>query len=120
FGTGYSSLSSLKSFPISKVKIDQTFTRDIVVNPDDAAIVQAVIAMAHHLQLEVVSKGVESERQAGFLRRCRCDIAQGFLFGAPMQAGDFKELLDVSAGRLLPVRSSLTGPAPAFPLAAVA
>ncbi|MBP8296854.1 MAG: EAL domain-containing protein, partial [Burkholderiales bacterium] len=68
FGTGYSSLSSLKSFPISKVKIDQTFTRDIVVNPDDAAIVQAVIAMAHHLQLEVVSKGVESERQAGFLR----------------------------------------------------
>ncbi|MBK7472772.1 MAG: EAL domain-containing protein [Betaproteobacteria bacterium] len=120
FGMGYSSLSSLKSFPISKVKIDQTFTRDIVVNPDDAAIVQAVIAMAHHLQLEVVSKGVESERQAGFLRRCRCDIAQGFLFGAPMQAGDFKELLDVSAGRLLPVRSSLTGPAPAFPLAAVA
>ena len=120
FGTGYSSLSSLKDFPISKVKIDQTFTRDIVFNPDDAAIVQAVIAMAHHLQLEVVSKGVESERQAGFLRRCRCDIAQGFLFGAPMQAADFKELLDVSAGRLLPVRSSLTGPAPAFPLAAVA
>ena len=120
FGTGYSSLSSLKDFPISKVKIDQTFTRDIVVNPDDAAIVQAVIAMAHHLQLEVVSKGVESERQAGFLRRCRCDIAQGFLFGAPMQAADFKELLDVSAGRLLPVRSSLTGPAPAFPHAAAA
>ena len=120
FGTDYSSLSSLKSFPIDKVKIDQTFTRDIVTDPDDSAIVQAVIAMSHHLRLEVVSKGVETERQAGFLRRCRCDIAQGFLFGAPMQAGYFKELLDDSDGRLLPAPSSLSGPTPQFPLVSVA
>jgi diguanylate cyclase (GGDEF)-like protein/PAS domain S-box-containing protein len=120
FGTGYSSLSSLKNFPINKVKINQSFTRDIVAEPDDGAIVQAVIAMAHHLQLEVVSKGVETERQAGFLRRCRCDMAQGYLFGAPMQARYFKDLLDDSDGRLLPVRASLNGPVPHFSLEAVA
>ena len=112
FGTGYSSLGSLKSFPIDKVKIDQTFTGDIVTDPDDSAIVQAVIAMSHHLQLQVVAKGVETEAQAGLLRRCRCDIAQGFLFGAPMQAGHLKELLDESNGRLLPARPLRAGPAP--------
>ena len=112
FGTGYSSLGSLKSFPIDKVKIDQTFTGDIVTDPDDSAIVQAVIAMSHHLQLQVVAKGVETEAQAGLLRRCRCDIAQGFLFGAPMQAGHLKELLDESNGRLLPARPLRAGPEP--------
>ena len=105
FGTGYSSLSSLKNFPINKVKINQSFTRDIADEPDDGAIVQAVIAMSHHLRLEVVSKGVETERQAGFLRRCRCDIAQGFLFGAPMQADYFRELLDDADGGRLRTRA---------------
>jgi diguanylate cyclase (GGDEF)-like protein/PAS domain S-box-containing protein len=119
FGTGYSSLKSLKTFPIDKIKIDQTLTQDIATNPDDSAIVQAVIAMAHHLRLEVVSKGVESKQQAGFLRRCRCDSGQGFLFGAPMQAGCLKELLDSSDGRLLPLRSSLAGPVPQFPLGSI-
>jgi diguanylate cyclase (GGDEF)-like protein len=105
FGTGYSSLGSLKNFPVDTVKINQSFTRDIVTQPDDSAIVQAVIAMSHHLQLRVVAKGVETERQAGFLRRCRCDSAQGFLFGAPMQASSFKVLLDDPGRHLPPARA---------------
>lgn len=117
FGTGYSSLGSLKIFPINKVKINQALTRDIVTEHDDSAIMQAVITMSHHLRVDVVAKGVETEPQAGFLQRCRCDAAQGFLFGAPMQGAYFKELLDESGGRLLPVRPSLTGPIPPFPLA---
>lgn len=116
FGTGYSSLGSLRIFPINKVKINQSLTRDIVTEQDDSAIMQAVITMSHDLRVEVVAKGVETEPQAGFLRHCRCDAAQGFLFGAPMQGAYFKELLDESGGRLLPVRSSLTGPIPPFPL----
>jgi EAL domain-containing protein (putative c-di-GMP-specific phosphodiesterase class I) len=107
FGTGYSSLSALKRFPIDKIKIDETFTRNIATDPDDAAIVQAVIAMSHHLQLEFVAKGVETERQAGFLRRCRCDTAQGYLFGAPMQADSFEELLEQTNGRPPPARPAL-------------
>ncbi|MEP7061533.1 MAG: EAL domain-containing protein [Betaproteobacteria bacterium] len=94
FGTGYSSLSYLKRFPVDKVKIDRIFTRDIVTDVDDAAIVQAIIAMSHHLKLVVTAEGVETDEQAAFLRRSHCDIVQGFLFSKPVTAHKFGQLLD--------------------------
>ena len=94
FGTGYSSLSYLKRFPIDKIKIDRVFIDDIVTEIDDAAIVQAVIAMSHHLKLRVIAEGVQSDDQAAFLRRCQCDFAQGFLFSAALPAAELSRLLD--------------------------
>jgi diguanylate cyclase (GGDEF)-like protein/PAS domain S-box-containing protein len=99
FGTGYSSLSALQQFPINTLKIDQSFVRDVAIDRDDAAIVDAIIQMAHSLRLEVVAEGVESEAQLEFLRRHGCDLAQGHLFGDPMTADDFcEQLLAESAG----------------------
>jgi diguanylate cyclase (GGDEF)-like protein/PAS domain S-box-containing protein len=93
FGTGYSSLSALQQFPISTLKIDQSFVRDVAIDRDDAAIVDAIIQMAHSLRLEVVAEGVESEAQLEFLRSHGCDHAQGHLFGDPVTADEFCELL---------------------------
>jgi diguanylate cyclase (GGDEF)-like protein/PAS domain S-box-containing protein len=93
FGTGYSSLSALQQFPINTLKIDQSFVRDVAIDRDAAAIVDAIIQMAHSLQLEVVAEGVESEQQLAFLRKHGCDYAQGHLFGDSVTADDFCELL---------------------------
>jgi diguanylate cyclase (GGDEF)-like protein len=93
FGTGYSSLSALQQFPISTLKIDQSFVRDVAIDRDDAAIVDAIIKMAHSLRLEVVAEGVESEAQLEFLRRHDCDYAQGHLFGDPVTTDEFCEIL---------------------------
>ena len=93
FGTGYSSLSALQQFPINTLKIDQSFVRDVAIDRDDAAIVDAIIKMAHALRLEVVAEGVESEAQFEFLRSHGCDHAQGHLFGDPVTADEFCELL---------------------------
>jgi diguanylate cyclase (GGDEF)-like protein/PAS domain S-box-containing protein len=93
FGTGYSSLSALQQFPISTLKIDQSFVRDVAIDRDDAAIVDAIIQMAHSLRLEVVAEGVESEAQLEFLRKHGCDYAQGHLFGDPVPADQFCEML---------------------------
>ena len=86
FGTGYSGLAYLKRLPIDTVKIDQSFVRDLTVDPDDAAIVTAIVAMAASLGVEVVAEGVETEEQLAQLRRLGCQRAQGFLLARPMSA----------------------------------
>jgi diguanylate cyclase (GGDEF)-like protein/PAS domain S-box-containing protein len=97
FGTGYSSLSALQQFPINTLKIDKSFVRDVAIDRDDAAIVDAIIQMAHSLELEVVAEGVEDEKQLEFLRKHGCDYAQGHLFGDSVTADKFGELLIADA-----------------------
>ncbi len=93
FGTGYSSLSSLKSFPISTLKIDKAFIRDVVDNADDQAITTAVISLAHKLNLRVIAEGVETEAQRTFLRSHDCDEMQGYLFSPPVPAATIARFL---------------------------
>jgi len=93
FGTGYSSLAYLKRFPASTVKIDRSFVSGLPGDRDDLAITQAVIAMAHTLGLSVVAEGVETRPQLGMLRELGCDEAQGYLFGRPVPAEQFAQLL---------------------------
>ncbi|HEX7061484.1 MAG TPA: EAL domain-containing protein [Woeseiaceae bacterium] len=93
FGTGYSSLSALQQFPISTLKIDQSFVKDVATNADDATIVGTIIHMGRSLNMDVVAEGVESEEQLGFLQSLNCTYAQGLLFGDPMSSEDYLELL---------------------------
>jgi diguanylate cyclase (GGDEF)-like protein/PAS domain S-box-containing protein len=93
FGTGYSSLSYLKRFPIDKLKIDIAFVREVTSNPDDAAIVLAIINMAHSLKLNVVAEGVEKEAQLAYLHRHNCDEMQGYYFSRPLPEEEFEAML---------------------------
>jgi diguanylate cyclase (GGDEF)-like protein/PAS domain S-box-containing protein len=94
FGTGYSSLSYLKRFPVDVVKIDRAFVRDVTVDPDDAALIEAILAMTHSLNLKVVAEGVEKQDQLDLLRARGCDMVQGFYFSKPVP---FEEFLAVAA-----------------------
>jgi EAL domain-containing protein (putative c-di-GMP-specific phosphodiesterase class I) len=92
FGTGFSSLSYLKRLPIDILKIDRSFVHDASTDPDDAALIMAIITLAHNLRLKVVAEGVESEEQLRFLHLLRCDEIQGYLFSKPVPVDDFKQL----------------------------
>ncbi len=89
FGTGYSSFSYVKRFPVSRLKIDQSFVRNVNTDANDAAIVRAIVTLGHSLDLEIIAEGVETSDQLAFLRAEGCDGVQGYYFGRPMPAKDF-------------------------------
>jgi len=93
FGTGYSSLSALQQFPISTLKIDKSFVRDVAINPDDATLVGTIVQMGRNLNMDVVAEGVENEEQLNFLQQLECSYVQGLLFGDPMSSDNYLELL---------------------------
>ncbi|MEK7223828.1 MAG: EAL domain-containing protein, partial [Pseudomonadota bacterium] len=95
--TGYSSLSYLKRFPIDIIKIDQSFVHDIATDPDDAAIVIAIITLAHALGIQTIAEGVETREQAQFLRKHGCEAMQGFYFSKPIEADALAALLHKQA-----------------------
>ena len=99
FGTGYSSLSHLRRFPVHKLKIDQSFVRDLCSSKDDESIVAAILSLAHNLGLESVAEGVETEAQLELLIRHRCTRFQGYLFSRPLPADQVPALFDKAFSR---------------------
>jgi EAL domain-containing protein (putative c-di-GMP-specific phosphodiesterase class I) len=93
FGTGYSALSYLNRFPVSQLKIDRSFVSDIPADKDKCELVKAMLSISAALRLETVAEGVETLAQAGYLVECGCRLAQGYLYGAPMQRGAFDDML---------------------------
>jgi diguanylate cyclase (GGDEF)-like protein/PAS domain S-box-containing protein len=93
FGTGYSSLTYLKRLPICELKIDRSFVRDILTNPDDAAIVKTILTLAHNMGIEATAEGIESEVQHAFLANLGCKAFQGYLFGRPVPQAEFEQFV---------------------------
>ena len=93
FGTGFSSMAYLTQLPLSQIKIDQTFVRNIGVRKSDAIIIQTIIGMAKNLEFEVIAEGVETEQQRAFLELNQCPLCQGYLFSKPVPIEEFEELL---------------------------
>jgi EAL domain-containing protein (putative c-di-GMP-specific phosphodiesterase class I) len=94
FGTGYSSLSYLTQLPLSQLKMDQSFVRNIGIKDSDDIIVQTIIAMAKSLGIEVIAEGVETEAQRMFLDELGCPLFQGYLFSKPVPVAEFEKLLE--------------------------
>ncbi len=92
FGTGYSSLSYLKRFPVTALKIDKSFIRDIPTDKGDATLVEAIVAMAHRLDLQVIGEGIETRKQLDFIRSRGCDLAQGHYFSRPLPPEEFSRM----------------------------
>jgi len=93
FGTGYSSLSYLKKLPINKLKIDQSFVRNLPDDEEDAAIAKAVISLAQNLNLNIIAEGVETKEQKDFIINNGCPNIQGYFYSKPLPAGEFEHLL---------------------------
>lgn len=100
FGTGYSALSYLKRFDIDYLKIDQSFIRNLETEPNDLALCEAIVSMAHKLGLKVIAEGVETEEQCDLLKRIACDYGQGYLFSKPLPPAEFERLLEGRRERL--------------------
>ncbi|MFK8043290.1 putative bifunctional diguanylate cyclase/phosphodiesterase [Congregibacter sp.] len=100
FGTGYSSLRYLKSLPLDKLKVDQSFVRDVLTDAGDASIVRAIVSMARTLELEVIAEGVETEEVRDFLISANCMRFQGYLYSRPLPLNDFRKLLAMECDRV--------------------
>jgi EAL domain-containing protein (putative c-di-GMP-specific phosphodiesterase class I) len=96
FGTGYSSLNYLKQFKVYKLKIDQSFIRDIAINTEDKTIVNTIINMAHNLNMITIAEGVETAEQLALLREGGCNEIQGYFYSKPLPADEFKEYVNLS------------------------
>jgi len=114
FGTGHSSLSYLKRFPVDAIKIDKSFIQDMVKIPEDASLVQAIIAMSHSLGLSTIAEGVEDQEQLSLIRTLKCDFVQGYYFSKPLQSHELAEFISRTCftGNQIPANQPLPDNSP--------